>query len=99
MQYLQKRKDPKTGKELDNWQLCLPIPKALQSKAITDPLSGKPLGNQNGGPVRLYRKGLGTSDRKAAEKIARPIINNLKMQFDALSAADDYRDLGLSVVR
>lgn len=94
MQYLYKRKDPKTGKELDNWQLRVPIPKALQSKPLTDPLTGKPLTNRNGGPVRLYRKSIGTSDRKAAEKIARPIMNKLKMQFDALEAVDEHIDLG-----
>ena len=94
MQYLYKRKDSKTGKELDNWQLRVPIPKALQSKPLTDPHTGKLLANSNGGPVRLYRKSIGTSDRKAAEKIARPIVNNLKMQFDSLEVAQGHIDLG-----
>ncbi len=93
MQYLQKRKDPKTGRESDNWQLCLPIPKALQHRTFVDPANGKALKGKNGSKLRLYRKSLGTSDRKAAERLARPLLNNLQSQFDAMLTAVGNLDI------
>lgn len=84
MNYLQKRKDPKTGREFDNWQLCLPVPKAIQHRTFVDPSSGKALAGKNGAKLRIYRKSLGTSDRKAAERLARPLVNNLQSQFDVM---------------
>lgn len=93
MNYLQKRKDPKTGLEFDNWQLCLPVPKAIQHRTFVDPSCGKALAGKNGAKLRIYRKSLGTSDRKAAERLARPLVNNLQSQFDAMLNAAGNLDI------